>query len=52
MEFVPDIVNVLVNVLDDHVPAVARQAITSGISLFQSTLEKIAIQVFFFFFSY
>ncbi|KAI4353360.1 hypothetical protein L6164_002318 [Bauhinia variegata] len=43
-EFLTDIVPVLVTVLDDDTPAVVRQAITCGIDLFRSTLEKIAIQ--------
>ncbi|KAJ6425283.1 hypothetical protein OIU84_025953, partial [Salix udensis] len=44
LEFVPEIVPVLMLVLEDLVPAVARQAITCGISLFRATLEKITIQ--------
>lgn len=50
-EFLPDIVPVLIDVLDDDTPAVVRQAILCGIGLFRSTLQKIAIQVspFFFF---
>ncbi|XP_011006560.1 PREDICTED: uncharacterized protein LOC105112532 isoform X2 [Populus euphratica] len=44
LEFVPEIVPVLMLVLEDPVPAVARQAITCGISLFRATLEKLAIQ--------
>ncbi|KAJ1396171.1 Symplekin/Pta1, N-terminal [Sesbania bispinosa] len=43
-EFLPDIVPVLIDVLDDDTPAVVRQAILCGIDLFRSTLEKIAIQ--------
>lgn len=43
-EFLPDIVPVLIDVLDDDTPAVVRQAILCGIRLFRSTLEKIAIQ--------
>lgn len=45
IEFVPEIVPVLMSVLDDDTPAVARQAIASGIDLFRSTLQKVAIQV-------
>ena len=45
LEFVPEIVPVLMLVLEDLVPAVARQAITCGMSLFRATLEKITIQV-------
>uniref|UniRef100_A0A6N2K7K1 Symplekin C-terminal domain-containing protein n=1 Tax=Salix viminalis TaxID=40686 RepID=A0A6N2K7K1_SALVM len=44
LEFVPEIVPVLMLVLEDLVPAVARQAISCGISLFRATLEKITIQ--------
>ncbi|KAF7845362.1 symplekin isoform X1 [Senna tora] len=43
-EFLPDIMPVLISVLDDDTPAVVRQAISCGINLFHSTLEKIAIQ--------
>ncbi|XP_027335411.1 symplekin isoform X2 [Abrus precatorius] len=43
-EFLPDIVPVLINILDDDTPAVVRQAILCGTDLFRSTLEKIAIQ--------
>ncbi|XP_054780556.1 uncharacterized protein LOC129288158 isoform X2 [Prosopis cineraria] len=43
-EFLPDIIPVLIAVLDDDTPAVVRQAISCGIDLFHSTLEKIAIQ--------
>lgn len=45
MEFLPEIVRALITVVDDGTPAVARQAITSGIDLFRSTLERVAIQV-------
>lgn len=45
MEFLPEIVPVLISVLNDATPAVARQGISSGIDLFRSTLMKIAIQV-------
>ncbi|PNX93682.1 LCR/bet1-like protein [Trifolium pratense] len=43
-EFLPDIVPMLIDILDDDTPAVVRQAILCGIDLFSSTLEKIAIQ--------
>ncbi|KAL1368636.1 hypothetical protein HN51_022800 [Arachis hypogaea] len=43
-EFLPDIVPVLIEVLDDDTPAVVRQVILLGIDLFRSTLEKIALQ--------
>lgn len=45
IEFLPEIVPVLIAFLKDDTPPVARQAITSGIDLFRSTLEKVAIQV-------
>lgn len=48
-EFLPDIVPVLIDVLDDDTPAVIRQVILCGIDLFRSTLEKITIQVIHFF---
>ncbi|MED6121280.1 hypothetical protein PIB30_028657 [Stylosanthes scabra] len=43
-EFLPDIVPVLIEVLDDDTPAVVRQVLLLGIDLFRSTLEKIAVQ--------
>jgi symplekin len=45
VEFLPEIVPELINVLSDGTPAVARQAIASGIELFRLTLEKVTIQV-------
>ncbi|WCJ28032.1 HEAT repeat-containing protein [Euphorbia peplus] len=44
LEFVPEIVPVLMGVLEDRAPAVARQAITCGINLFRSTLGKLAVK--------
>lgn len=44
LEYLPEIVPVLINVLKDDTPAVARQAITCGADLFHCTLEKVAIQ--------
>ncbi|XP_043816322.1 uncharacterized protein LOC110622332 isoform X2 [Manihot esculenta] len=44
LEFVPEIVPVLISVLEDRAPAVARQAITCGVNLFRSTLQKLALQ--------
>ncbi|XP_065852529.1 uncharacterized protein [Euphorbia lathyris] len=44
LETVPEIVPVLMSVLEDRAPAVARQAITCGISLFRYTLGKLAIK--------
>ncbi|CAN1303628.1 SYMPK [Linum perenne] len=44
LEFIPEIGPVLMTLLEDSVPAVARQAITCGIQLFRSTLAKIAFQ--------
>ncbi|XP_068636580.1 uncharacterized protein [Aristolochia californica] len=43
-EFLPDMVPVLITFLKDAVPAVARQAITTGTGLFRHTFEKIAIE--------
>lgn len=34
----------LIHLLKDATPAVARQAISSGTSLFQSVLEKLVMQ--------
>lgn len=45
VEFLPDIVPVLITVLKDGTPAVARQSVTCGIDLFRRTLVRIAIQV-------
>ncbi|KAL5550451.1 hypothetical protein UlMin_000627 [Ulmus minor] len=44
VNFLPEIVPGLISVLNDPTPAVARQAITCGIDLFRSTLQKITIQ--------
>lgn len=44
MEFLPEILPVLITVLKDRTPAVARQAITCGIDIFRCTLVKVAIQ--------
>ncbi|GJY68330.1 symplekin isoform X1, partial [Tanacetum coccineum] len=43
-ELLPDIVPLLITLLRDGTPAVARQSITSGISLFRRALMKIALQ--------
>ncbi|GJZ73788.1 symplekin isoform X1 [Tanacetum coccineum] len=43
-ELLPDIVPLLITLLRDGTPAVARQSITSGISLFRRALTKIALQ--------
>lgn len=45
LEFLPEIVPVLITVLNDDTPAVARQAIACGIDIFRSTLVKVAVQV-------
>ncbi|GAB4857346.1 hypothetical protein Ancab_015254 [Ancistrocladus abbreviatus] len=44
LEFLPEIVPVLMIVVEDDTPAVARQAISSGTHMFCCTLEKVAIQ--------
>ncbi|KAL2541488.1 HEAT repeat-containing protein [Abeliophyllum distichum] len=44
LEFLPEIVPVLVTVLKDEAPAVARQAIACGIDIFRCTLVKVAVQ--------
>ncbi|XP_048127124.1 symplekin isoform X3 [Rhodamnia argentea] len=44
LEFLPEMVPVLISVLDDESPPVARQAISCGIDLFRHTFERIAIQ--------
>lgn len=48
VEFIPEIVPVLISFLKDDTPAVTRQAILSGTYLFRNMLERIAIQVGFF----
>lgn len=45
LEFLPEIVPALVDVLKDDTPAVARQAISCGIDIFRCSLVKVAIQV-------
>lgn len=45
IQFLPDIVPVLMSVVNDDTPAVARQAISCGLDLFRCTLEKLAVQV-------
>lgn len=45
VDFLPEIVPSLINVLSDGTPAVARQAITSGSDLFRCVLEKVALLV-------
>ncbi|XP_056172309.1 uncharacterized protein LOC115672207 isoform X2 [Syzygium oleosum] len=44
LEFLPEMVPVLMSVLKDESPPVARQAISCGIDLFRHTFERIAIQ--------
>ncbi|CAI9301502.1 unnamed protein product [Lactuca saligna] len=43
-DLLPEVVPLLITLLRDGTPAVARQAITCGISLFQRALTKMAIQ--------
>ncbi|KAI3677522.1 hypothetical protein L6452_36786 [Arctium lappa] len=43
-DLLPDVVPLLVTLLRDSTPAVARQAITCGISLFRRVLTKITLQ--------
>lgn len=45
VDFVPVIVPVLLSLLQDATPAVARRAITSGSNIFRSVLEQVALQV-------
>lgn len=44
LDLLPEIIPVLISLLKDGTPAVARQAITCAIDLFRCTLEKVAIQ--------
>lgn len=44
LEFLPEMVPVLISLLTDESPPVARQAISCGIDLFRHTFETIAIQ--------
>ncbi|PIA32259.1 hypothetical protein AQUCO_04500095v1 [Aquilegia coerulea] len=43
-DFIPEMMQVLIDFFEDDTPAVTRQAITSGTNLFRSTLEKVAVQ--------
>jgi symplekin len=45
VDFVPIMVPVLLALLRDSTPAVARRAITSGSNIFRITLEQVALQV-------
>lgn len=49
VELLPEIVPILIKSLEDETPAVVRQVIACGADLFSSTLEKVAVQVVFFF---
>ncbi|CAH2074601.1 unnamed protein product [Thlaspi arvense] len=44
VEFLPEIVPLLIKSLKDETPAVARQVIACGADLFRSTLERVAVQ--------
>ncbi|KAL0375338.1 UNVERIFIED_CONTAM: hypothetical protein Sradi_3449500 [Sesamum radiatum] len=44
LELLPDIIPALIAALKDDTPAVARQAITSGVDIFRCSLAKVAIQ--------
>lgn len=44
MEYIPEVVPVLIDLLKDDTPAVARQAIRCGIDIFSSTLFQIAVR--------
>ncbi|KAL6987815.1 hypothetical protein U1Q18_013560 [Sarracenia purpurea var. burkii] len=44
VEFIPEIIPVLITLLKDGTPAVSRQVISCGIDLFRSTLIKVTIQ--------
>uniref|UniRef100_A0A5B7B7R4 Symplekin n=1 Tax=Davidia involucrata TaxID=16924 RepID=A0A5B7B7R4_DAVIN len=44
IEFLPEIIPLLIATLKDGTPAVARQGITCGIDIFRCTLVKVAIQ--------
>ncbi|KAF5193841.1 Symplekin [Thalictrum thalictroides] len=43
-DFIPEMLQVLIDFFEDGTPAVTRQAITSGTNLFRATLEKVAVQ--------
>lgn len=45
VDFVPIMVPVLLALLQDAAPAVARRAITSGSNIFRTILEQVALQV-------
>lgn len=44
LEYLPDMVPVLIAFLKDDTPAVARQAVSTGTNLFRNTLEEISLQ--------
>ncbi|KAF9596937.1 hypothetical protein IFM89_014516 [Coptis chinensis] len=44
IELIPEMMPVLLSLLKDDTPAVARQAIISGTSLYRGVLEKVAVQ--------
>ncbi|KAL8526005.1 hypothetical protein ACS0TY_015283 [Phlomoides rotata] len=44
VELLPEIVPVLVDVLNDDEPAVARQAVTCGFDIFRCSLVKVSVQ--------
>lgn len=44
LEYLPDMVPVLIAFLKDDTPAVARQAVSTGTNLFRNTLEEVALQ--------
>ncbi|CAA6661820.1 unnamed protein product [Spirodela intermedia] len=44
MDLLPEMIPTLIQLLKDGTPAVARQAISSGTSLFESILEKLVMQ--------
>lgn len=43
LEYLPDMVPVLIAFLKDDTPAVARQAVSTGTNLFRNTLEEVAL---------
>lgn len=44
LEYLPDMVPVLIAFLKDDTPAVARQAVSTGTNLFRNTFEEVALQ--------
>ena len=45
LEHLPTMVPVLLTLMGDDMPAIARRAISAGSNLFQNTFQQVALQV-------